>query len=35
MTEENGVAVVGGGGPAATLTDAQLAAIREKAADHP
>ena len=32
MTEENGVAVIGGTSPSATLTDAQLASIREKAA---
>lgn len=31
-TEENGVTVIGGGGTAAALTDAQLQAIREKAA---
>lgn len=31
VTEENGVAVIGGGGTAATLTDAQLTAIRDKA----
>jgi hypothetical protein len=32
VTEENGVAVIGGGAAAAALTDAQLAAIRDKAA---
>ncbi|HRH69541.1 MAG: hypothetical protein JNL43_14940 [Flavobacteriales bacterium] len=32
VTEENGVTVVGGGGALATLTDAQLTAIRDKAA---
>lgn len=32
MTNENGVAVIGGNEPAASLTDEQLTAIREKAA---
>lgn len=32
VEQENGTTVVGGGGTAATLTDAQLAAIRDKAA---
>ncbi|HMC97965.1 MAG TPA: hypothetical protein VKG92_09935 [Flavobacteriales bacterium] len=32
VTEENGVAVIGGSAAPATLTDAQLAAIRDKAA---
>lgn len=32
VTQENGVSVVGGNGPSATLTDAQLTAIRDKAA---
>ena len=31
-SEENGVTVIGGGGTTATLTDAQLGAIRDKAA---
>lgn len=32
VKQENGTTVIGGGGTAATLTDAQLAAIRDKAA---
>ncbi|HMQ75565.1 MAG TPA: hypothetical protein PKE21_04310 [Flavobacteriales bacterium] len=32
VTQENGVAVIGGGGPAAALTDDQLKAITEKTA---
>jgi len=32
VSDENGVAVIGGSAPAATLTDAQLGAIRDKAA---
>lgn len=32
VTEENGVTVIGGAAPAATLTDAQLTALRDKAA---
>jgi hypothetical protein len=32
VSEENGVATIGGGGPAATLNDAQLTAIRDRTA---
>ena len=32
VTEENGITVIGGGAPAAALTDAQLSTLRDKAA---